>query len=93
MGHFLALRLLGSKADTLADRDDNDFYIMFNSDGEVKNFILAVPPQKKQWFRAVDTGLSSPNDIPEPGKEEALVTQKNYSVKARSLVVLISKEV
>jgi len=93
IGHFLALRLIGSKADTLADRDDNDFYIMFNSDIEIKNFFLAVPPQKKQWFRAVDTGLNSPNDILELGKEEALASQKTYSVKARSLVILISKEV
>ena len=91
IGYYLALRLLGSKADTLADRDDNDFYIMFNADIEIKNFTLAIPPQKKQWFRAVDTGLSSPSDILELGKEEALATQKAYSVKARSLVILISK--
>ncbi|MCL2264892.1 MAG: glycogen debranching protein GlgX [Treponema sp.] len=92
IGHFLALRLLGSKADTLADRDDNDFYIMFNQDIEIKTFILAEPPSKKEWYRAVDTGLASPNDIAEHGKEERLSSQRSYPVKARSTVVLISRE-
>ena len=91
-GYYLALRLLGSKADTLADRDDNDFYIMLNANVEVQSFVLAEPPIKKEWFRAVDTGLSSPNDILTPGKEERLSSQRSYSVKARSIVILISKE-
>ncbi|MCL2443572.1 MAG: glycogen debranching protein GlgX, partial [Treponema sp.] len=92
VGYYLALRLLGSKADTLADRDDNDFYIMFNADTDLKNFMLAEPPPKKQWYRVVDTGLPSPNDILLPGTEEHLSSQRSYSVKARSLVILISKE-
>ena len=93
IGYFLALRLLGSKADTLADKDDNDFYIMFNSDIDPKPFVLADPPPKKIWWRAVDTGLPSPNDIMTPGSEERLASQKNYSVKARSMVILMSKGV
>ena len=92
IGYFLALRLLGSRADTLADRDDSDFYIMFNANSDLQNFALASLPHKKQWFRAVDTGLSSPNDILLPGNEERLITQKSYSVKARSIVILISRE-
>jgi len=92
VGHYLALRLLGSKADTLADRDDNDFYIMFNPDTDLQNFVLADPPPKKKWLRAVDTGLPSPKDIMLPGTEEPLLSQRAYSVKARSMVILISKE-
>ena len=90
--HYLAFRLLGSKSETLADRDDNDFYIMFNSSIDPVTFVLAEPPHKKQWFRAVDTGLISPNEILQPGKEEQLASQRSYSVKARSIVILISKE-
>jgi len=90
--YYLALRLLGSKADTLADRDDNDFYIMFNADCDLKSYVLAEPPHKKQWYRVVDTGLPSPNDILTPGNEEHLSSQRSYSVKARSIVILISKE-
>jgi len=89
---YLALRLLGSKADTLADRDDNDFYIMFNAHFEVKNFAIAEPPSKKEWLRAVDTGLSSPEDILLPGMEARLSSQRTYPVKARSMAILISKE-
>ena len=87
----LAFRLLGSKADTLADRDDNDFYIMFNSHIDLKKFTIADPPPKKEWYRAIDTGLPSPNDILALGSEEKLSPQKIYSVKARSTVILISK--
>jgi glycogen operon protein len=92
IGYYLALRLLGSKADTLADRDDNDFYIMFNSNSDLYNFTIADPPPKKKWYRVVDTGTSSPNDILSPGSEEPLASQRSYSVKARSIVILISKE-
>jgi len=93
VGYFLALRLLGSRAETLADRDDNDFYIMLNADTDTQAFILAEPPAKKEWFRAVDTGLSSPNDILPPGQEKILPLQHIYPVKARSIVILISKYV
>jgi len=92
IGPYLALRLMGSKADTMADRDDNDFYIMFNQSIDVKIFSIAEPPIKKEWYRAVDTGIASPNDILLPGSEERLVTQRSYPVKARSTVILISKE-
>ena len=90
VGPYLALRLDGSRAETLADRDDNDFYIMFNADTDLKSFVLAEPPSKKEWFRAVDTGLSSPNDILSPGSEKYLPSQHTYPVKARSIVILIS---
>jgi len=93
IGYYLALRLLGSRADTLADRDDNDFYIMFNATTDLKRFTLASPPPKKEWWRAVDTGIASPADILLLGKEERLTSQRHYSVKARSTVILISKEI
>ena len=93
IGHYLAMRSLGSKADIFADRDDNDFYIMFNADSDMQQFVLANPPPKKEWRRAVDTGLASPNDILLPGNEERLRSQYAYSVKARSIVILISKDI
>jgi glycogen operon protein len=93
IGLYLALRLLGSRADILSDRDDNDFFIMFNSDIDTQVFKLAKAPSKKQWFRVVDTGLSSPNDILLPGNEKALTSQQSYPVKARSMVILMSKDV
>jgi glycogen operon protein len=93
IGYYLALRLLGSKSDTLADRDDNDFFIMLNSDIDTQAFVLAEPPAKKEWFRVVDTGLLHPNDILLPGQEKSLPSQHMYPVKARSIAILISKEI
>jgi glycogen operon protein len=92
IGYYLSLRLDGSRAETLADRDDNDFFIMLNADIDTEAFIIAEAPAKKEWFRVVDTGLASPNDILTPGNEKILPSQHKYPVKARSMVILISKE-
>ena len=93
LGYYLALRLLGSRAETMADRDDNDFFIMLNSNKDLQKFKVASPPPKKEWLRAVDTGLPSPEDILTQGNEKPLASQILYPVKARSMVILISKEV
>jgi len=92
IGYFLALRVDGSRAETLADRDDNDFYIIFNASLDVQPFVLASPPAKKEWFRFLDTGLQPPNDILAAGNDKVLPSQHTYPVKARSMVILISKE-
>jgi hypothetical protein len=42
------------------------------------------------WRLAIDTGLESPNDIAEPGRE-AVVPSMQYRVHARSVAVLIGK--
>jgi glycogen operon protein len=93
IGYNLALRVDGSKAEILADQDDNDFFIMFNASIESTIFNLAPAPAKKNWFRAVDTSLFSPEDILAHGSEKTLASQQKYTVKARSMVVLISKSV
>jgi glycogen operon protein len=87
---LIAFRLDGSKADSLADRDDNDFFIMFNSSAKAVSFKVQAPPDKKKWFRVVDTGLESPNDILPYGQTVLLDPQDRYLVMARSIVVLIS---
>jgi len=40
------------------------------------------------WLRAIDTALPAPEDIAEPAKEVAL-KDRNYRVRARSVVVLV----
>jgi glycogen operon protein len=87
----LALRMDGSRADIMADRDDNDFFIMFNSGKADVVFSVCEPPEGKRWFRAVDTGLPSPEDILTPGNEKPLAEEERYSVKSRSLVILLSR--
>jgi glycogen operon protein len=91
-GPCLAMRMDGSRAEILADKDDNDFFIMFNSSLDAVVFSLAEAPAKKVWFRAIDTSFASPKDILLPGGEEALTSPARYRVKPRSMVVLISKD-
>jgi glycogen operon protein len=88
----LALRMDGSRADIMADRDDNDFFIMFNSGEADVVFRVCDPPEGKRWFRVVDTGLPSPEDILTPGNEKPLGEEEAYSVKSRSLVILLSRD-
>jgi len=91
IGPRLALRMDGSRADILADRDDNDFFIMFNSEDKTSDFQVCVPLDGKRWVRAIDTGLPSPDDILAPGSEVQLNDQNMYQVKGCSVVVLISR--
>jgi glycogen operon protein len=91
-GSCLALRVDGSKADIQADRDDNDFFIMFNSGQNPVNFAVCGPPAGKYWVRAVDTALPSPDDILLPGQEKPFVTEEEYRVKDRSIVIFISRQ-
>jgi glycogen operon protein len=90
-GPCLAMRIDGSRADNLEDKDSNDFFIMFNSSLETAVFALLEAPGKRKWFRTVDTSLNPPNDILPPGKEEALGSHSKYRVKSRSMVILLSK--
>jgi glycogen operon protein len=93
LNYCLALRMDGSKADILADRDDNDFFIMFNAGLEPAVFRVADAPEGKIWVRAVDTGLPSPEDILSPGNEKPLESPETYTIAARSMAVLISKDI
>jgi glycogen operon protein len=89
----LAMRLDGSKAEIIADRDDNDFFIMLNASEKQVSVNVCAPPNQKRWLRAIDTALPSPEDILSPGTEKPLPTKGIYLMKARSMVVLISKPV
>jgi len=91
IGPYLAFRMDGSHADILADRDDNDFFIMFNGSGKALNFKVCEPMAGKKWVRAVDTGLPSPDDILSSGEEKILENPSAYPVKEKSMVILISR--
>ncbi|MDR3166716.1 MAG: glycogen debranching protein GlgX [Treponema sp.] len=91
IGPSMALRMDGSKADIMADRDDNDFFIMFNAGGQEIPFKVCEAPEGKIWVRAVDTAIPSPDDICTPGNEKPLLSPAAYFVKAQSMVILISK--
>ncbi len=89
--NLLAVRIDGSRAEIRADRDDNDFYMMFNSTARDRVFAVCAPPGGKAWYRVIDTSLDSPEDIVEPGEEPLLGQPEQYMVRSRSIVVLLAR--
>ncbi|MDR0290962.1 MAG: glycogen debranching protein GlgX [Treponema sp.] len=92
IGYSLALQINGRRADVTRDKDDNDFFIMFNAGLDPVLFTIPPTAGHKQWVRSIDTSMSSPQDILPAGSEEPLSPPGKYRVKARSMVILISKD-
>lgn len=92
-GHFIAYRLMGTRESILAERDDSDFYLIFNSSTRDVTVTICPPPKGKIWYRAIDTARNSPDDILVSGEEAALPSPNKYVVLARSSVVLITRMV
>ena len=88
-GQCLGCRLEGSRAETAADRDDNDFLLLFNASPGPLAFRL--PPAARRWHRAVDTSLPSPQDVCEPGQEPPVEPPDAYTLAGRTLVVLLGR--
>jgi glycogen operon protein len=93
IGYCLALQINGRRADVMRDRDENDFYIIFNAGLDPVVFFIPSAASRKRWFRVVDTSLSSPQDILPVGSEEPLPLPYKYKAKGRSTVILISKNI
>jgi glycogen operon protein len=70
-----------------ASQSDCDLYVMINAYHEPLTFEIQETTSGG-WKRAVDTGLESPDDMAEPGREVA-VRSMEYCVHARSVAVLI----
>ncbi len=78
----LAYLLLG------ASEGDADFYVMIN--GGLADFAFSIPSSGRVWRRVLDTALTAPFDVSEPGSE-ALVAGGEYVLGSRSLVVLLHR--
>jgi isoamylase len=81
--HTLAFSLHG------ASQNDRDLYVMINAYWEPLTFVVQEG-QPGDWYRVVDTGLPSPEDFCEPGKEQRLAGA-SCKLGPRSVVVLIRK--
>jgi glycogen operon protein len=92
VGYSLALQVNGRHADVSRDKDSNDFFIIFNAGLDPVAYTIPPAIGHKQWYRAVDTSLSSPEDILSAGTEEPLALTNKYKVKARSVVIFVSKD-
>jgi glycogen operon protein len=70
-----------------ASEEDRDIYVMVNAYWEPLAFTVCEGAPA-EWGRVVDTTRPSPDDILEPGSEQAL-SSATYRVGARSIVVLL----
>jgi hypothetical protein len=62
---------------------------MINSHWEDHYFTIPAGPDY-EWYRVVDTSVTGPEDILDPGNELKLETT-GYIVRSRSVLVLINK--
>ena len=79
--HALAYFLRGDS------QQDTNLYVMINASPEDIAFTIEEG-DSRTWRRAVDTSLSSPEDIVEPGRERQ-IDCREYLVKSKSVVVLL----
>jgi glycogen operon protein len=70
--------------------DADHIYLIANAHWEAHEFQLPALPSGG-WHRFVDTSQPSPQDISEPGREEALPDQGRRAVGPRSVVVLVGR--
>jgi isoamylase len=67
-----------------------DIHVILNMDDQELEFQL---PDGRQWRRAFDTSLRSPDDAAEPGAEPRVAHDTVYRAGARSAVVLVAAPV
>lgn len=89
--HFLAYRVSGNKAETLATEDDWDFFVMCNSATNDTTVTLPPPSRGKKWHGFVDTSATFPEDFVPEDKLEPLEVQKTYVLPSRTTAILIGK--
>ena len=77
-GHLLACLLGG------------DLLLLFNAGPAEQPFILPPAPGGR-WHRALDTGLPSPLDAAEPGREPPVEPGDRYRLGAHALAVLCAR--
>lgn len=81
-------RFLGFK---LSGNNDNEFYIATNTDIYDLTITLPALPEGRKWHLVADTGLNSPDDIFDSGKEELLREQRRYVLISGASVILMGK--
>jgi glycogen operon protein len=86
----LAFMLCGKHAKGGTVKDDH-IYVAINTYWDALDFEVPGSPKGTKWHIAVNTGMRSPEDIYEPGKEPVLGNQSNILVGPRSVVVLVGR--
>ena len=71
------------------DARDDLFFIANSHYGDLEFELPQIG--QREWFRLVDTALTSPQDIAEDGLEFPLLSQESYLVRARSVAIFVGK--
>jgi glycogen operon protein len=88
----IAFMLCGKHAKN-GEIEDDYLYVAANMHWETHRFEMPRLPPKFEWYLFADTGLPTPLDINEPGSEVRLREQRYYTVKARSIIILVGKPI
>ena len=89
----VSARLDGSKADIVADRDDNDFFLMLNATDAALDFAVCPPQPGWRWHRAVDTQIDAPDDVSKQGQEPPVDHGLPYRLMPKCFALLLSRTV
>ena len=71
--------------------NDDFIYVVMNMHWEMHVFELPQLPGKMTWHVFANTGMESPDDISEPGKEPLTESQSEILVGPRSVMVLVGR--
>ena len=74
-------------------REDDYFYVAFNMHWEPHEFALPNLPKDYKWHTAFNTDEDQVNGMYPGGSEPVLENQKSIMIMARTIVVLMGKEV
>jgi glycogen operon protein len=72
------------------EKRDDDFYVILNGDQVEHSFEVPLPKAGKTWFRIIDTGMASPEDILDEEQGIAVIPERKCSVLPMAAVVFIS---
>jgi glycogen operon protein len=89
-GSVLAFMLCGQHAKGGTVKD-NYIYVAMNMHWDALPFEIPGLRDGMKWYLSTNTGVSSPNDIHEPGRELLLDDQQTFLVGGRSVIILVGK--
>ncbi|MEX2443279.1 MAG: glycogen debranching protein GlgX [Alkalispirochaeta sp.] len=86
--YCLAVYIDGTEAGVHGSRDDDDFFIAFNSGRHRRSYTVPDVAEQRRWVQVVDTAAEPPGDFREVGREVPVSPEGKIDLEPRSLVVL-----
>jgi isoamylase len=89
---ILAFHRIAMPQDGTAQDGMDVIYVAMNMHWETLEFELPSPPTTRtRWHVLANTGLPSPDDICDPGREVPLTNQTKIRVEGRSILILVAR--